>query len=408
MRNTILTVRSIASLTGLVLLPAAGPAFAQSATEPVTELSFDISGVYDDNLARSSDFLALQRGLSQDDFIVSPAVSLNIIRPIGTAEVALSGQIGYVFHSKNSELNRERIGLNGRGRVGLGPCQVSPEVDFQRRQSDLREIVFLPAAGNGSIKNTETVQSYGATIGCGRSPGLEPFAGVTYEKASNSSAIRDRAEYNSLTYRAGIRYSSAALGELSVFGSRKETELSPLAFGAGGDPEYRFDEVGVSFKRDIGARIQATASVGYGKLTSDNLFVDSFKGVTWDLSLNALVGANLRVTASTGRDVGNSLSSDAGFVVTKPHRVRLEYAFSDRARFDLSGGITTRRFGYTVVPSPNAITNETLRQIDGGLSYDIGRRMKVRVFGGYEKRNASGTLFDYSASFAGASLGIRL
>ena len=407
MRSIILTVRTIASLTGLAMLPAASPAFGQSQAVAVTEISFDLIGVYEDNIPRSSDLLAQQRGLEQEDFTLSPTLSLNIVRLIGTTEVEVRGQVGYVFHANNSELDRERIGLNARAEVPLGPCRIEPEAGLQRRQSDLRDIVFLPAVGANAIENTETVQRYGVSLACGRNPGLQPYAGITYEKAENSSVLRERAEYESTTYRGGVRYSSAALGEVSLYGSRKSTSLSPLAFAAGGDTSYNFDEVGAEIKREIGSRVQATASVGYGRIDSDNIFINSFKGLTWNLELTALIGANLRVTAGTGREVGNSLASDAGFVVSTPHRVRLEYAFSERARFDLGGGITKRRFGYDVVPGPFAITDETLRRVDGGLSYDLGRRFNVRLFAGHERRSANGTLFDYSASFAGASIGLR-
>jgi hypothetical protein len=94
-------------------------------------------------------------------------------------------------------------------------------------------------------------------------------------------------------------------------------------------------------------------------------------------------------------------------VVTTPHRVRLEYAFSERARFDLGGTISKRRFGYSAAPGPNAITNETQKSIDGGLSYDLGRLFNIRLFAGHEERNANGTIFDYDANFVGASIGLR-
>ena len=407
MRSIILTVRTIFSLTGLALLPAAGPAHAQSNRDAVTEISFNLNGVYEDNVARASDLIAAQRGLEQKDFIVSPTVSLDIVRMIGTSSVELRGQLGYSFYAKNSELDRERIGLRAKGDVPLGPCRVGPEVGLQRRQTDLRDIAFLPGVGADLVTNTETIQTYGVAIACGRDPGLRPFVGIEYEDADNSAALRERSEYESVTYRAGLRYSSAALGEVSLFGSRRDTDLSVAAFGAGGEPKTKFDEIGVEIKRDIGSRVQATASLSYSRLDSDNVLIDEFKGLVWDVSLTALIGANLRVTAGTGREVGSSLASDAGFVVSTPHRVRLEYAFSDRARFDLAGSIIDRRFGFGSNTSPLAITNETQRRIDGGLTYNLGRRFNVRLFGGYEERNANGTLFDYGASFAGASIGLR-
>jgi len=407
MRNTNVRFRTFASLSGLALLPCAETALAQGNGEPVTEISFDLSGVYEDNIARSSDLLSQQRGLNRSDFIVTPSVSINISRQIGSAQVSVAGQLGYVFHAKNKDLNRERIGVSARAEVPVGPCQISPEVSLQRRQSELSEIVFLPPGGTGSIKNTQTVQSYGVTIGCGRDPGLQPYGGVTYERADNSSLVRERAEYSATTYRGGLRYNSAALGEISLYGSRKVTDASALAAPPGTNNDYRFDEIGAEFRRDIGSRIKATASVGYGKLTGDSAFIDGFSGLTWNLELSALVGASLRLTASTGREVGNSLASDAGFVVSTPHRARLEYAFSDRARLDAGVAIIERRFGYSTAPVLNAITDENRKIFDGGFSYTLGNRINLRLFGGHERRNANGTIFDYRASFAGASIGFR-
>lgn len=406
MRSIFLTIRGVASLTGLALLPAAGPAFAQGASGSVTEIAFDLRGVYEDNAARSSALLAQQRGLEVEDYIVSPSVSLTLARMVGTAEVQLSGRLGYVFHANNSDLDSERIEVAANADIPVGPCRITPEVGFQRRQSDLRDIVIVPDPLAPQVANIENVQRYGVTLGCGRTPGLAPFAGITYEKADNSSAQRERADYSATTYRGGLRYSSPAVGELSLYGSRRITELSPIAYAAGGDTDYAFDEVGLEAKRDIGSRVQATASVGYGRLDSDNLFVQSFKGVVWALDLTALIGPNLRVLAGTGREVGNSLSSDSGFVVSTPHRVRLEYAFSERVQFDLGGSITKRRYGYDVVPSPQTITNENLRLIDGGIRMDVGRRLKLRLFAGHERRNANGTFYDYKANFAGVSLGL--
>lgn len=402
-----LTIRTIFSLTGLVLLPATCPVLAQGNRDAVTEISFDLSGVYEGNVARAPDQIAQLRGLEQKDFILSPTLSLNIARTIGTSQVELRGQLGYSFYSKNSELDRERIGLRAQAEIPLGPCSIGPEIGLQRRQTDLREISFLPGTGANAITNTETIQTYGMSLACGRDPGLQPFAAIEYEDADNSAALRERSDFKATTYRAGLRYSSAALGEVSLSGSRKETDLSVAAFGAGGEARHRFDSVGIELKRDIGSRVVANASLSYSRLDSDNILIAEFKGLVWDISLTALVGANLRITAGTGRDVGSSLSSDAGFVVSTPHRVRLEYAFSDRARFDLSGNINERRYGYGANADPQAITSETHRRIEAGLSYDLGRRFKVRLSGGHERRNANGTIFDYGASFAGASIGLR-
>ena len=393
-------------ISGLVLAVTPQVAAAQGQATAVTEIRFDLSAVYEDNVARSSDALAAQRGLANADVIIAPTVTLNIARPFGRAAFAVSGSIGYQIHDKNSQLDRERINLNASIDMPVGPCRVNPSVGFSRGQSDLSDIVILPTPGIDNIKNVETVQRYGVDIGCGRDSGLQPFVAVAYEDAANSNALRERADFDAITYRAGLRFTSDAVGQISLSGSRRDTNLSPTAL-SGPDSTQSFDRVGAELKRDIGTRITTLASVGYGRLRSNNALINEFSGLVWNLDVTALIGANMRLMLGTGRDVGNSLSSDASSVVSKPNRIRLEYAFSDRMRFDGGVSLTGRRFGYSVVQPANAILRENRTLYDARLSYDIGRRFELRIYGGHERRNANGTFFDYNASFVGASFGVR-
>ena len=371
------------------------------------ELRFDLSTIYEDNIARSSTVLAGDRGLEPEDVVISPTVTLNIVRQVGTVELGVSGSIGYRFYSKNDELNRESIALNARARAQLGPCRIDPTVGFRRGQSDLGDIVFLPTPGEESTRNIETTQTYGIDVGCGRNPGLQPFIGVKYERADNSNPLRERAEFDAITYRGGLRYVSDAVGEISLFGSRRNVDLAP--FVAGGEaPSYRDDRVNLELRRDIGTRITTTAVVGYSNLTSDSALVDEFSGLVWDIELSALIGPDFRISGGTGREVGNSLASDATFVVSKPHRVRLEYAFGDRVRLSAGVGLTERSFGYATVPGPLVITDERRQIYEGALAFDIGQRFQLRVFGGHERRNANGDIFDFTANYIGASIGLRL
>ncbi|NJS13570.1 MAG: outer membrane beta-barrel protein [Sphingopyxis sp.] len=408
MRNLSVDFRSVAGLSGLILLAGPQAALAQKKMEPITELRFDLGATAESNIARSSALLAQQRGLERDDFVVTPTVNLNLARQLGRAEVMVNGQLGYSFHAKNTELNRERIGVNVSAELPLSICRISPTFGIQRRQSDLRDVVFVPNVGVENAKNAETTQRYGITVGCGRSPGLQPFVGVDYERADNSNPLRERAEYDATTLRGGLRYASPALGEVSIYGSQRSVDLSPVGAPVGTDNSYRFEQISADFRRDIGTRITTKASLGYGKISSNNALVSGFSGVVWNVDVSALIGASMRLAVGTGREVGNSQSSDASFVVTKPHRVRLEYAFSDRAHFD--GGLlyTQKRFGYRGAQPVLAITNEERQLYDAGLALDVGRNLTVRVYGGHERRNANGTFFDYRASFAGASLSLRI
>jgi hypothetical protein len=408
MRNAVVPIRHAAGFSALLLLPLTpGTAAAQGSTL-IPEITIDVSGVYEDNFARSSDQLAAQRGVDPSDFVVTPSIALNFNRQIGRAEVSLTGTLGYVFHARNSDLNRERIGLSAAGEMPVGPCQIAPTASIQRRQSDLRDIVFINGLGINNAKNTETVQSYGAAIACGRRQGIQPYVAINYQRADNSNPIRERAEYDATTYSGGLRYSSPVVGKISLFGSRRVVDQSPLAVPVGTETSYRFDQVGVEVQRDIGTRITATGSVGYGKLSSDSVLVDRFSGLTWDIELSALIGTSLRLTAGTGREVSNSLASDAGFVVTTPKRVGLAYAFSERLRFQAGAEFTKRRFGYSQLAVPNRIVEEDRQTYDASVSTTLGRLLKLRIYGGHERRNANGTIFDYRANFIGAAIGLSI
>lgn len=401
-------MRCAAGLSSILILPLASETAAAQSGTLLPEISVNVSGVYEDNFARSTDQLATLRGVDPSEFIVTPSVSLNLNRQIGRAEVSLTGSLGYVFHAKNSELDSERIGLAGAAQMPVGPCQIAPTVSIQRRQSDLRDIVFLTGAAAGSAKNTETVQSYGATLACGQRAGLQPYVGINYQRANNSNVVRERAEYDAITYSGGLRYSSPALGKIAVFGSRRVVDQSALAVPVGTATSYRFDNVGVEVQRDIGARITATGSVGYGKLSSDSVLADGFNGLVWDIRLSALVGTSLRLTAGTGREVSNSLASDAGFVVTTPNRFGLTYAFSERLRFEAGAEFLKRRFGYSQLAVPTRITTENRQTYDASISTSLGRRLTLRIYGGHERRNADGTIFDYRANFVGAAIGLNI
>ena len=392
---------------GMLPLTLASTAFAQTTGRPEKEISFDLSGTYEDNFARSSEALAQLRGLQRSDFLISPSVGIKLSRPVGLAQVEVEGKLGYVFHAKNDDLNRERLSLRTSAAVPLGPCGINPRAEIQRRQSDLRDIVFLAGPNPGNPKNTETIQAYGVTVGCGRAQGLRPYVSYDYERADNSSPVRERAEYNKSTFGLGVRYVSPILGEIGVSASRQNVNVSQAQAAIGG-ADYRFNQVRVDFKREIGSVLTATARVGYGELDSDSRLSDGFKGVVWDVGLMALVGANTKITAGTGREVGNSLSSDATFVVTTPYRLRAEYAVNERIRFEVGGEIIERRFGYGLTPPILAITDERRRSIDAAVVLQRGNRINFRLFGGYERRNANGTLFDYSGSFVGASIGYRI
>ena len=156
--------------TGAILGAAmAGPAAAQQPAAPPTlssarsfELGLSARVLYDSNIARGSELLAIQRGLSRDDFVYQPAVTANIVQPLGTQMVYLAGSAGYDFHERNTKLDRGNVNVQGGYTARVGICQPSLTSSYSGRQSDLEDA--------DSVTTTNLVQatSVAASVQCGR------------------------------------------------------------------------------------------------------------------------------------------------------------------------------------------------------------------------------------------------
>ncbi len=399
--NLLRTTAALATI-GSVLWPAA--LLAQDGGEAVSEVSIDLVGRYDSNIARSSEARAAVRGLEREDYVISPTLTMNIVRPFNRVTLSLRGTLGYNFHARNSRLDRERIAIDGGARVGVGPCRVDAIAQVRRQQSDLADIGFLPTLPLDDVTNVETAQVYGADISCGDETGLRPTAGIEYETARNSNPVRDRAEYDSIRYTTGIQYVSPAIGRITLYASRRDVDLPSQLINSREDG-YRVTEYGVRFARDLGTRIQASVYLANSKLASRNPAVRGNSSLVYGGELTALIGSRLRLTANSGREVTNSLSSDAAYVISRPNALRLTYALNERVQIEGGASITSRRYSYAFVPAGEVIERETRRIYDAGISYALGRNWRVRAAAGRDERNANGTVFDYSGTFATASIG---
>jgi hypothetical protein len=396
--------RPVVALAALAVALCPSMAMAQQ-VEAESEVSIDLDGRYDGNVARSSEARAIARGLDQSDFVISPGLTINLVRPIGSsANVSLRGTLGYVFHTNNERLNSERIGLDAGAGFGAGPCQIDALASLQRRQSDLADIGFVPGVPIDAVENTETIQTYGADLTCGTS-GLRPTAGIQYQTASNSNDVRERAEFDAIRYTVGVQYVNPAIGEISLYASRRDVDLSSQFVGSRVDG-YRVTEYGLRFKRDLGTRIQVSAFVANSELSTRNALVAGNSSLVYGGELTALLGSRLQLQVASSRIVTNSLASDAAYVISRPNSARLTYAINDRIQIDAGASITSRRYSYAFLPVSEVIERETRRVYDAGINYKLGRNWRLRAAGGYDERDANGTLFDYSGSFVSGSIGL--
>lgn len=384
---------------------AAAPLAAQTPVA-TSDITLDLGVRYDTNIARSTALRAEQRGLERSDVVFNPSIRIDVTRPFGDNSAFLRGSLGYVFHARNSVLDRERLQLDGGADVGVGPCRVRPEAGFFRGQSDLADLVVSNGAIVDDARNTETLQRYSVELQCGAEYGLQPFASVGYDTARNSNPIRDRAEYDAWRYSAGLGYNSPGLGRIRLFASQTDTDLVSQPLAGGGTDGYRVNAFGLDYSREIGTRLTFNGRVSYSRLDPRNSGADGFSGLTWRIAPRLLLGERIQVEGLIGRELTNSLASDSAYTVSQPYGLRVTYAASEFLRLDAGATITRRRYEFAVLPPVDFIDRETRHLYDINASYLLGRRIRLRLGAGHERRDANGSLFDYSSTFVTAGLGL--
>ena len=113
------------ALLGTAAIGSAMPALAQSDTAPVSDVKFDVTAEFNSNVARSDAARAAARDLSRSDQRITPGLSVDLARNLGQTRLWLNGSAGYDFYRRNSQLNRERIGLESGIKQPVGPCRAA-------------------------------------------------------------------------------------------------------------------------------------------------------------------------------------------------------------------------------------------------------------------------------------------
>jgi len=363
-------------------------------------LNFDLRHL--GNAARTDPGTAAARGLSRSDQRLTVGVDVALNRDLGRNTLRVDGNIGYDFYRRNSQLNRERIGVGVAAGINVGPCLADLSARLDRRQSDLESIVYLDLPGLDSVQNTETTQSYRAEGRCGYVYGLRPSLGYEHRRGNNSAPFRDLSNYRSNRVFGGLAYDHPVIGKAKLTYERETVDFpkrsgSPLAPLSG----YRSDEARLHLSRDIGSLLTASAMVAYTWLKPDNPGTPGFKGLTWRLGGTVKPGLRLQINASTERSINPALGGEALYSRQRVDQVRATYALSER--ISVNGGFSLSRRTY---PGAQAnfgplLQQDSFRRIFAGASLRAGQRLELGLEGGQEKRNGTGTAYDFSSSYVG-------
>jgi hypothetical protein len=363
-------------------------------------LNFDLRHL--GNAARTSAPTAAARGLVLDDQRLTVGVDVTVSRTLGRNTLTLSGNVGYDFYRRNDRLNRERIGLRGEAGLNVGPCLAQVTAQLDRRQSDLDSIALVNLPGEDSVRNTETVQVYRVEGRCGYVYGLRPSLGYEHSRGDNSNPLRDISDYKGNRVFGGLAYDHPVVGKAKLTYERETIDFdnraaTPLALATG----YRVDELRLQLSRDIGTLLNAEAMLSYNWLKPNNSAAPDFKGTTWRLGATIKPGNRLQIRALTERSLKPSLGSEALYMKQSFNEVRASLALTER--LTASGGVNFSKRDYQGAQANFGplLDEDKFRRIFAGMTMRTSRRLELTLEGGHEKRDASGTVYDYSGGYVG-------
>lgn len=399
-----------ATLASLACTGVFAEAMAQDAGAmlkgPDTQLKFGLDLRHDSNAARSSEALAIARGLRQADQRISPIIELSLRRPIGAGSITADLQGGYDFYRFNKRLQRERLQAALGADLQFGTCSLDPNFEYSRRQSELGEIGALPGGGTTSVRNAEDAVDISAGIDCGSAIGFRPFVSGAFQRARNSAQRRKVIDHDTGTLRGGVAYNHPVIGKVALTASYADTTFDRQVLLDGRKNGYGLTTAGLKFERTLVSSLQLMAEVSYAKVDARNSTTAEFKGINWGVELTANPALRLQGRLFASRKVISTLAVAALYHVDTTWGAQLNYAVGERLTLKALGSVKTRRmFGAQALFGP-VLTDDNLKSADLTATYKLNPRLSLIGLGRYERRQANDAFYNYDN--ATVQLGFRL
>lgn len=379
----------------LATCACATPALAQSQRGRQIDVAATIKLQYDSNVVLSD--RRLSGGRPDDDVSVAPSLDLDIYLPRATGDFTLSGSLGYNFYRRYTSLNRERLNLSaGVNQRVLSDCILHGEGNYSRQLSDIGDV--LTTAPAASINNTLEARDYGADIGCGSGIGFRPSVAVHRTETRNTTTIRKLSDTDTTGLTGQIGYNSPAIGTVSIFGRYNDSKYINRPTPGGETDGTRVYSAGVQLERSLGTRLNFTGSVNYTQLDPKLSGASGFKGIGFDVSAQYR-GDFFQIELTGSRTAGPSQIIFASYDIST--RVGLSLSTQISPRIEWNGGGSFRRRSFE--PSPLFaglldLGSEDTYELNTGLDYRAGRRLRFRLYASRVKRTSDVNLLDYNTT----------
>ena len=403
-----------AALGGAGGLAIASPALAQSTSLSIVDnpavavasshynLDASLKEEYQSNVAGGGAAVAALRGLKQSDYVLSPTLLVDIFRPIGRESIFLTGSTAYNFYERNHILSRENFNLSGGVNGQLSLCRATLSGAYARRQNDLQDITRT------AIHDTYQQTSVGLNGACGRSVGFSPNFSITQTWSNNSLSQLQSSDYKTLGGTGGVSYQRPTFGNLSLFGQYQSTEFTNRILFFNLSPQHDgFDTYGggVSYVRQLGARIQGSVSLSY---TSVKPFAGSasFNGPTYGADVTFRASSRLMLHGSVTRDVQPSNVFDATYFLETKGLVEADYHLGSRLDVDVAASETDRTFKGPALVKGVDLRNDTQKSIYATVTYTL-RKLYVALDLRNDQRTANVAGLSYPDNRIGVTAGAR-
>lgn len=377
---------------GLGALSLGTSAWAQdTAPQRRFDIGASAAAIYDSNFLRLPDEPAFGLERERDEVRLTPALTVDLVMPLGRQSVYLAGLVGYDFYSNNKELDRERIELRGGGNIRFSRCSSQLGVEFSRQQSDLADIIE-PAP----IKNAETRWLFSGDMSCRFGAALTPSVGYTHERIKNSDPARQTGNYSTDSVRGAIGFSRPAFGEIALTASYQRGRYDERGGPAGASDRIDTYTAGARFTRDFGSQLVGSVSAGWTKVNPNLPGVEPFSGLSYSADLTFTPGTRIQATIGAAREAQQSNLLAISYAIVDDYRAQATYVLSDRVRLSAGANYTKRSLKDSSL-TPGAVLQDkdnSLRLI-AGATYSPNYRLNLSLDASRERRRSSNDLFDY-------------
>lgn len=393
---------ALAAALSLVALPAcaANPQDALQETRHL-DISLRAEVEHDNNVAKTSDALAAQRGLTPEDVLFRPSVAIDFLAPVGRQSIFLRGDVGYTFYDKNKKLERENLDFAGGANVRFGPCRSTLGGAYTRGLNQVE---------NGNVfeivENVQETKTASLDLQCARETGLGVIVQASAVSSTNDLTAMRLNDYDATTVMAGVTYQRPALGMVTFFGSQTKTEYDnrPLSRG------YNVQSIGATFERQLGARIQGTFTVAYATVDPIGpaaIAGDDFSTTTYGVAVTFRATERLRFRGTFDREVVPSDAVGRTYDLNTSYAISADYDLGKRIAFGLGfASIDQESSGVSTLPIIQ-MTDATTETMFASVRYRQSERLSFLLQATRQEQNTNAPQFDYTSNRIGLTADVR-